>query len=340
MVDYPSRGRERPIPLRRSGRFRWVWLFWLAVPILVFLAFQALPLEGVWQSITRLRGWQLILLATLNLAVLGFITLRWWVILRVFGVRVRFATLLGYRLAGFGVNYFTPGPQFGGEPLQVHLLQKRQSLSASTAVASVMFDKMLELFANLTFLFVGLFAALMSGMLAIQVPALVWVVLPLILLIPVLHLATLARGRQPLSSVLSGVHRLWPARFLKTWAERVQEVEAMIGAYCRERPRALVGLVVISGLVWAFSITEFMLLINFLGAPAGLGKTIGILTAARLAFVMPVPGGLGTLEASQFLAMSAAGFDPAIGLAASLIIRARDMSLGLVGLAIGGFNSR
>jgi hypothetical protein len=38
------------------------------------------------------------------------------------------------------------------------------------------------------------------------------------------------------------------------------------------------------------------------------------------------------LEASQVLAMTALGFSPALGLSASLLIRARDISLGGLGL--------
>ena len=47
---------------------------------------------------------------------------------------------------------------------------------------------------------------------------------------------------------------------------------------------------------------------------------------------MPLPGGLGTVEAAQMLALTQLGFDPAIGLSASLLIRGRDVLLGLAGL--------
>ena len=114
----------------------------------------------------------------------------------------------------------------------------------------------------------------------------------------------------------------------------------MIGQFCRERPADLARLIGISVLTWITSVAEFHFLLHFLGVPSGLAQTVGILTAARLAFLLPLPGGLGALEASQYFALQAAGFDPALGLAASLIIRARDISLAALGLWIGGWNSR
>ena len=95
-----------------------------------------------------------------------------------------------------------------------------------------------------------------------------------------------------------------------------------------------------TSLDWALLIGEFSLILYFLGAAASLGQAIVILTAARIAFLMPSPGGLGTLEASQVFALGAAGFNPGIGLAVSLVMRARDLSLGLAGLWIGGWASR
>ena len=57
-----------------------------------------------------------------------------------------------------------------------------------------------------------------------------------------------------------------------------------------------------------------------------------VLTAVRFAFLLPLPGGLGTVEAAQVLTLRQLGFDPAVGLSASVLIRGRDVLLGLTGL--------
>jgi hypothetical protein len=49
---------------------------------------------------------------------------------------------------------------------------------------------------------------------------------------------------------------------------------------------------------------------------------------------------LGSLEASQVLAMGLIGVTPAAGIALSLVIRARDVLLGVSGLWLGGVLAR
>jgi len=73
-------------------------------------------------------------------------------------------------------------------------------------------------------------------------------------------------------------------------------------------------------------------MLSFLGINLTPLQTIGLLTAARIAILLPLPGGLGTLEASQVLALGAMGENTGVGLSISLLIRVRDVMLGLSGL--------
>jgi hypothetical protein len=79
---------------------------------------------------------------------------------------------------------------------------------------------------------------------------------------------------------------------------------------------------------------EFWLTLRFLGLRPDLFQTITLLTAARVAFVLPVPAGAGTLEASLVLTAAALGFHPAAGVGASLLIRARDVLFAGLGLSL------
>ena len=90
---------------------------------------------------------------------------------------------------------------------------------------------------------------------------------------------------------------------------------------------------------WLLMVFEYWLALHFLGATLTPAQTIIALTAARVAILFPLPGGLGALEASQVLAMQLLGLEPAIGLSLSLLIRARDVTLGGIGLWWGGVKS-
>ncbi len=75
---------------------------------------------------------------------------------------------------------------------------------------------------------------------------------------------------------------------------------------------------------------------RFLGLELTIWTAIAVLTAARVAYLLPMPGGLGTLEASQVLALATLGYPLEAGAALALLIRGRDVSFGGVGLISGG----
>ena len=112
----------------------------------------------------------------------------------------------------------------------------------------------------------------------------------------------------------------------------VSTSETQMTTLCQQNSGALLGAIGISALTWGVMIAEFYAMASFLGVSLSLAQLIALLTAARVAFLLPLPGGLGTLEASQVWALELMGFNPAVGLGLSLLIRLRDVSLGLLGL--------
>jgi uncharacterized membrane protein YbhN (UPF0104 family) len=120
----------------------------------------------------------------------------------------------------------------------------------------------------------------------------------------------------------------------------VAAAEEQIGLSCQQNPGPVLAASALAALNWAVMTLEYWLVLRFLGLPVSIVQAVAALTAARIAFLIPLPAGLGTLEASQVLAMTAFGFGPALGLSASLIIRARDITVGSLGLLWAGVLSR
>ena len=65
-----------------------------------------------------------------------------------------------------------------------------------------------------------------------------------------------------------------------------------------------------------------------------LSDALVALLAARAAILLPLPAAVGALEASQALAMVSLGLPAAYGISLSLLIRGRDVLLGLLGLGL------
>jgi uncharacterized protein (TIRG00374 family) len=120
----------------------------------------------------------------------------------------------------------------------------------------------------------------------------------------------------------------------------VQETEAQVSEFCQKNMLILLAAAALSVGIWVLMVFEFSLMLRFLGVRLNLAQVLIALTAARIAFLLPLPGGLGTLEAGQVMAMGLIGVNPVIGISLSLLIRVRDILLGGLGLWLGGIYSR
>jgi uncharacterized protein (TIRG00374 family) len=319
----------------------WRLVFWAATILLVGLALRKIPLAQVAATLGNLSGWQILSLALANLTILLFMNLRWWLILRNLGYRVSQLALLAYRLAGFGVSYFTPGPQFGGEPLQVYLLHTRQDISTEHALTAVSLDKLLELLANFSFLAAGAIVSAQLEFLDGNTRRAAILLALLLLAFPGGYLAALWRRRLPLNALLNFgpvQHRL-PAG-LKKALQALARSEHETATFCSKRPFALLQAYLISLSTWVLMLGEYWLSLQYLGLQLSLPLAVAMLTLARFAFLSPMPGGLGVLEASQVFALGALGYPQAAGISLSLLIRARDVTLGAIGIWLGGLLSQ
>jgi uncharacterized membrane protein YbhN (UPF0104 family) len=113
------------------------------------------------------------------------------------------------------------------------------------------------------------------------------------------------------------------------------DMENQIGLLIEKQPGALLRMLAVSALSWIVSIAEFGLLLRFIGLEIGLMQLLAIIAMVRLAYLLPIPAGLGVMEAGLVWGVQLAGFHPAAGIAAALVIRARDITLGAVGLWLG-----
>ncbi len=304
----------------------------LAVILMVW-ALRMVDLRAVLAVLHRIQFWQILLLLGVNGAIVALFSGRWWQLLRLQGERLPYWALSLYRLSGFGVSYFTPGPQFGGEPWQVVLLNRHHGVPVSTAVSAVALDKLLELLANFSFLAFGIMLGLQWRM---TPQTSQWgYVLPLggLLFLPLFILLALGLGKLPAGYLLTRYPAAPPLlrRALLGFAKAEISSAELIRAF----PAQIVMLIVYSLLVWVALVGEYWLTLRFFGVELSLIETILALTAARLAFLTPIPGGLGALEASQIYAMQALGLDGNLGLSISLFIRGRDILFAVCGLMIG-----
>ena len=303
--------------------------------LLLWWAFRKAPLAEIWAAIRQLRWWQIAIILALNGIFYVVATLRWWIIIRADNKHVPYLPLLGVRVSVFGVSYFTLGPQVGGEPLQVLALQKRYGLTYTHATATVLMDKLLEFLVDFLMLAIGLTAILRVGVMAesgLQFSGDL-VLLAFLVFWPPIHLILLYNSRYPLSGL---VHRLpfikknsKPVRFLRA-------AERLAGRFCQRHPRRLLAAIGCSLLAGAGMLLDYALMTTFLNIHLSFWKMTAGWMMGWISLIMPLPGGLGALEASQVFTLGKFGFTAAIALSLALFMRGRDMLIGVLGLLLAG----
>jgi glycosyltransferase 2 family protein len=302
-----------------------------ALSILLYLALRNAPLSQIWNTLGNLQLWQAGILLVINIFICALITLRWWLIVRAESKSIPYVPLLGARLAVFGVSYFTFGPQVGGETLQVLFLQSKYGITYTRATASVIMDKLLEFLANFFLLTLGLTAILQAGVLRTNAGSSFLGLGAVVLLMtwPPAHILLLHRGRYPLSALLRIFPRTKVTRFISA-------SERLAGTFCQRHLSALILSALISLAAGASLIMEYALIVSFLHIELSIWQSIAAWTAGWLAFLTPLPGGLGALEASQVFVLGAFGISAASAISVTLLIRGRDILIGGLGLILAG----
>ena len=334
----PPLGEGSPLSLWERTRVRVkpalrLFAVYFALAILLYFALRNVPLHEIWNTIRGLRLWQIATLFGLSLLIYGLMTLRWWIIVRAENKHIVYFPLLLVRVAVFGISYFTLGPHVGGEPLQVFYLQRKYKLTFTHATASVIMDKLLELLANFFLLAVGLMAILQAGILSTN-GGNSWLrlsgLLPLCLWPPI-HIVFLYRRKYPISALLRSIP------FVKKDSRPVRFIaasERLAGAFCRRHLSSLLAATAISVVAGIGMVGEFALIVKFLNIQLSSWQTIAAWTAGWLSLLVPLPGGLGALEAAEVFALGMFGIPAALAIGVTLVMRARDLLIGGLGLLI------
>jgi len=321
----PSRSRIRP----------WIglgkWILVISPFLLLWWTFRQVPFGSVWATMQNLKIVQVFYWLVFNAVIVILMTGRWWVILRAQGYPIPYLALTGYRLASFAVSYFTPGPQFGGEPLQVLALRQQHQVPGTTGTASVSLDKLLEMIANFSFLVFGIAIALSGTWLPDKWQGTGMLSALILMSIPLAYLVLMLTGHKPLTLLVDRLPRQVSQKWL---GQTLREVEHEISRFCTRYPRTVLEASFISLGVWGCMVFEYWLITWFLGLRLTPWQVISALVAARLALLTPLPGGLGALEASQILAIQTLGLSPAFGFSIALMIRFRDLLFGIAGFMV------
>ncbi len=307
------------------------FLFLLGVGIAFFIGvIYQTGIEEIWNNLRQFTLFHFGIFLVLSTFNFMLYTLRWHLIIKsIYNHKLSFFQLFMHRMSGFAVSYITPTAQTGGEPLRAMLLHKDGVPTKQTA-SSVIIDKGLEFAALFIFIGAGLVIALLEGNLPQEMQLFFGVLLVLLIGLVFWFYFSSVKNIGFFSSSLR-FFRLSRLKKVKSLEERLIEIEDEMADFYKKHGGIFVVLIFISLLIASFLLLEHWLIARFMGVNMTFLQTFLVSTIPYIAFVLPIPSGIGVLESGHVAMFAALGI-PINAFVLVFIIRIRDLVFVLIGL--------
>ncbi len=308
---------------------RWITIFSTILGIVAFwLIFTKFPVS--WQEFLEFNPWLLLLWFIITLLIFLIHALRWKIILDANNLKVPYWNTFLYRVIGNSVSYFTPAAKLGGEPVRA-LLIRRHKHSLKESLSTVVIDKAIELASSGIFFVVGVVIVLTSFALPKDFQVVLLISGALILWVIYYYYSSMFRGRPVIIKLFRKLN-LHNIKRMKKYERKVMDFEDVIINFYSKNKRAFITSVVVSGITWLLMFVEYKLAAMILGFNVSYLAVFLIFSFVGIAYIVPIPMSLGSLEASQVGIFKLLGFGAAGGLALSILVRIRDLLWGVTGL--------
>jgi len=316
-------------------------LLWLLALALAIWTLRQLPLDEMLSWPGRLTASQWTLWILLNAAVLFIAVQRWQLLTRALGASLSLYQLFRLRQSGSTISFITPGPQFGGEPLQLYWLSRYFGLPLPKAVAALGLDRFLETGTNISVLLAGILMLLGTAIMPTEAWLQVMAILIAVLAALLLSAALILRHPEFLARLFSRLVPRWTVdssagRGLEGWTTMVNLLKDTLA---RRRPE-LWSALVLALVGWVALLGELVLVLGFLGLTPTVSEVILIMVGMRLAMLLPIPGGIGTIEASVLWSFEFLGLPLSTAAGLIALMRLRDTLLLSLGFGfLAGFRN-
>lgn len=282
--------------------------------------------------------WDIILFFVLiQVAMFLVLTWRWQIILQSQGHnQVKLWRLLNYKLVGYGISFLTPSAKIGGEPVRAGLLASRENMPFQRALSSVVIDKTMELSTNGLFTIIGFVAIILwLGVSESVKNSLIAFIIVFFILIVYFNYRML-RGKK-FFQILFKFLGLYKVKKLKGFLKKTKEFEELVIKFYSKDRKYFYYSLLISVLSWLMMFFEFKFAALMVGQDLTIMQLFFIICVVGVAFMIPIPMGLGALEAGQIGIFALLGISEAAAVGLAFVVRIKDIVLSVIGLTLLGF---
>lgn len=246
--------------------------------------------------------------------------------------------LYGVRLVGQAFNEITPLASLGGEPIKAALLNKHYGIRYRDAGASLVLAKTADALSLIVFLVIGFLILITTDILderykIIAGTGLIVVTVGILIFYAIqrYRITSKTLARLNLSRFHTGIERL---------VDFISETDSHIAVFYHQHKKRFIQSLILGFLNWMIGVVEIYAILWFLDSPITLVEAWVIESIAQLVRTGTffIPASIGALEGAFMLIFAGITGSPALGVAVSLIRRARQLIWVMLGLALGWFS--
>ncbi len=300
----------------------------LAIFILVFWRIGLTKIINALSLISPLKF--LIALCIMLIAIL-FSVLKWKIILKAQGYNVSFIKLFFIKLVGYSVSYIIPSANLGGEPVRAIILKKESDIPLTKNIASVIVDKSLELTVGFLSLLLAVFLLIINYTLPKNTIAVLLFAVGFFLIMLYLFYTKTLSNKGFFSSIIK-FFRIDRINFIKNIKKDIENTEEHVSRFFKKQKKAFLITTLISLVMQVIFIINYKLILSFLGYDVTIIQALLILSLSSFAYVIPIPGAIGTYELAMAVIFTLLGMGAETGVAFSLIIRCLNIVIVSIGM--------
>ncbi len=279
----------------------------------------------IFESLKKIALWEFSLILTLKLVFMIFGALKWKIILGFYHQKVSLGKLYLFKFAVSSISYFTPIAAVGGQAVGVMLL-RNEKVPIKIGITTMLIDSVSTPLISITVTFLAVTLFLLTkffvGPILIFGGATLFLIsLAIILLFFIFKLKS------------TDMEETKNNRWLK-WKISIIKSLILFADFFKKNKKGTLYLIGLNLLAHASILFETFLVLYFLDAVLGILDLALVEAGYNLAFIIPISQALGTAEASGAYFLSLLGYGAALGVNLTLILRARHLLVGLIGIAV------
>lgn len=316
---------------------RVVFLLSLLVGSLLFaLTIMEAGIDSVIKTVLLFPAPVLIIVFLINFIAIAIIgTLRWKIIIESQNShKISFIKILRAKLAGFAVSYITPSVLVGGEPVRAYMIKEEAGCDWEKSFASVVIDQAIYFFTLFLFMTMGFLFLADHFSLPVSIFYGFGVIVFATFLIFYLFYFRLINSNSDghgFFMFIIKTTRLDKINFIKKKEQNIQRTEEIIARFFKKENGAFIKAFALAILEVIIYLIMIWIIILYLDKAVDFTHSISIFFMLTLANFVPIPGSLGSFEASLTFIFNLLNLGKSNGFTFSLIFRIINIALVLIG---------